>query len=156
MKTGWIKETKYPTMFNPNSVDGTSFERFIKHFGLTRTFNSNPREFFNPEQFMKGTPYYNSGAKKQELFPRISSFEHLAAYKDEDNHVLIISHPRTYDSKEILNYMRKKGWVTVICDRNKRFYNHTDENILLIMTKETFEFFDSNGSFTDWKIEVLQ
>lgn len=137
MKKGkWINKIEYPPCWCRSSVNDKAFNCFIDHFKLTKMYDSSlVSGFFNPNHFMDGSRYYNNGARLQFLFPSDSHtyFDHLCAYKDNDNHVLVISHPDNINEDVILNVMRENGWVAVICDNSKSFY-FSVLNIFLVTT----------------------
>lgn len=151
----WIEELGGPTGVAPADVKKEALEEFIKRFNLTSMMDWNLKGYlFNPNQFMKGTNFYNNGGKLQTLFPVRNCYDHLSAYKDDDQHVIVVSQPYGYKKDEILEYMKEKNWVAVLCDSSKSFY--ISNHIFLVMTKETFAFFDSKNLFDGWMTEVLQ
>ena len=154
----WLNKIKYPGFCGPHLINKEVFEDFIDHFGLTKTFDRvlRGRTFYNPAHFMDGSRYYNNGRYDQFLFPlECDSFDHVYAYKDNDDHVLVVSQPYGIYEEEILKVMQDNGWVAIICDPSKAFYCNTTD-VFYVTTKETYEYFNSDGYFDGWGIKVLQ
>lgn len=154
----WLNKIKYPPFCGSHLTNKEVFEDFIEHFGLTKTFSHILRgwTFYNPDRFMDGSRYYNNGRKAQLLFPiDRNSFYHLCAYKDNDNHVLVVAQPYGIDEDWVLKVMRDKGWVAIICDPNRAFYCWATD-VFYVTTKETYEYFNCKGYFDGWGIKVLQ
>lgn len=154
---GWgpISDDRPMPMCKMNQVDIEAFHNFTGHFGMTKMYWRIVDKFQNIRQFMAGTRYYNNGNDEAE-FPGNGTFDHLAAYMDDEWHVLVVSHPYGWREEEILDFIHKWGLAAVICGCDKKFYKYTNSDIFMVMSKETFTFFDSRGLLDGWKIKTLQ
>lgn len=153
----WKKKIAGPCSVNPQRINTAARKEFVEHFGLTWTFNCVPKGFGNLNYFMNGSEKYNNRKTVvEEIYPEElhNSFDHLAAYKDDSNHVLVVSQPYGYDKEKITAHFQKMGWRGAILDKSRSFYMNTTD-IFVFATRETFNYFLDKGLFDGWAVEIL-